>query len=150
MATRVLEWRNEFSLLAPAASTQVSKVIAGTLFAKGCTLQRILLRVSLSPVTVDTIVVAHMAVWSGPSGSLPADISGDNNDSYLLWESHPITLESVSGAGEGEPRYSRFNFDLRGQRKARQDNDTIVFAVCPDAASSVNCWVSTRVLCLLQ
>ena len=147
---RTREWRNKFELLGPAAASQINTTLADGIFTKGCTLQRIICDVSLSPITVDLITVVHMAIWSGEQGGIPSNISVDDNFSYLMRVSVPITLESISNVGEGEPRYTRFSWDLKGQRRARATTEGVFFIILPDTSSAVNCWLSTRVMCLLN
>ena len=148
MATqrRAREWINRTDLLTPAASGQADVAISTALFNKGCTVVRILLDVDITPVTLGVPVGVYVAVWVGTTGSVPADISQDTNQSYMMWTRLVIRLNS----GEGQDQFVHRTFDLRGMRRAREDNDDIYFIARADSASAVNVYTASRVLCLLH
>ena len=60
-SARQREWRNESNLLTPAASSQVNVGLATNNFEKGQTLVRTILRIGVSPVTVNVVTVVTLA-----------------------------------------------------------------------------------------
>ena len=141
---RQREWRNETNLLTPAANTQASVGIASGVFEKGCTMVRMLLDIYMTPVTLDVNSQVYIAVWAGRT-TPPTTISSSTNRSYLLW-THALLRKT---SGEGQDWFRHLTYDLRGQRRSRDDDDSIFFIVQPDSASAVNCYLASRTLCLL-
>ena len=144
---RTREWKNETIILSPAANTQVATEFATGLTIKGATLQRIIVQLAVTPVTVDVNTIIHFAIWPGPAGGEPANIHVADNASYLYWTSFPMALAvAIPGATE---RFQYRQFDVRGQRVFRSDFDGLWMLARSDAASAVNYYVGVRTLMLL-
>jgi len=142
---RQRQWRNEVNLLTPAAASQVSVQLATGLFNKGCTPVRLLLSVSIPPVTLTIPARVHFGVWSGVPAGIPTPLVASGDDGFLLWDEMVLRVGLL---GEGGFFVTK-SYDLRAQRKSRQDADALTFSVQTDGASAANVYVVSRVLCLL-
>ena len=147
-ARRRREWVNQEHLLTPVATGQDSTTIVQTDFSKGCTVVRIILEVAMTPVTPNVDALFTIAVWAGSPGGVPTNIRLDNNYGFMMWERN-VMNRSDSVANGATERFMRRSFDLRGQRKSREDTDEIAFIAEMGAGSAGNIYVSSRVLCLL-
>jgi len=100
--------------------------------------------VSVTPVTLDVPYRVFIAIYAGVASGVPANISTDSDDRYMLWDGWAGRAGLL---GEGGFFTSR-TYDLHGQRIARHDGEAINFVVRADSASALNVYVFSRVLVL--
>jgi len=140
---RELTWRNEHNQIVLAAGTQASADIGGVgNFVRNSTVTRILVDLQVTPVTLNVPVQIAYAIWVGNFLGIPGNIEIDSDERFLLWNA--VTFR-VGLLGEGGFFMNRIH-DVRGQRKARQDNEGPHFVARVDGGSAVNVEITTRVL----
>ena len=147
-SARVREWKNEHFAMTPAAGAQTVREIATGLTVKGATLQRLLIELEFSPVTVNVDAVLFFAVWNGPAGGEPSNIDLADNASHLYWSAYTLNLSTTVGTGSTE-RLFRKSIDVRGQRVFRSDFDGLWVITRAAAPSALVARLAVRTLVLL-
>ena len=142
---RQREWHQETNELVVGAGSQGDTAILGTNFTKGTTIARVLLELGMVAATTGADVNCHYALWVGASGSVPSDISANSERGFMLWNA----VRLVRGAATGEPQVIYRTYDLRAQRKARDDLDNL-FLVVMATGSQIEVLCASRVLYLLS
>ena len=140
-------WHNRDRILTSTGGVQQdTMLITGVDYPKGCTLLRMIIDTWWTPVTTDTDISCHLAIYSG-RGVSTKDIRNDNDESWLLWQFMLLHLATTIDKGTTD-RFQRKSWDLGASRLARTDEEDIHVRLHAQTGQTVNCYMSARLLCL--